>query len=339
LPNSRYDRPASRAFFNRMLERVRAVPGVRAATFIICVPFADRCRHTSSLASRDGIEIPPDQDARVGVNIVAPGYFAALGVPVSYGHAFLPADREDSRRVVVISRAAAERFWPGERPVGRSLSIRYYGNATVVGVAEDVRYDNVETLSLPDVYIPMSQYAVREGYVVTRHSAAPDVHIAEIRDVVRGLDGDVPLFDIRSMSDRVEDATWRTRFSSVLVSMFAAMTLVLSAIGIYGLLSYSVERRARDIGIMMALGATQKIALKTVVGSALYCAAGGIGLGIIVAITLTRFLQAMLFETSPHDLLTYSVVALMLVAVSLAASYFPARRASTVDPVEVLKAE
>jgi hypothetical protein len=239
----------------------------------------------------------------------------------------------------VISRTTAERFWPGERPVGRSLSISYYGSATVVGVVEDIRYDNIETLSLPDVYISMSQHAVREGYIVTRHSDASETHIAAIRDVVRGLDGDLPLFDIRSMSGRVDDETWRTRFSTVLVSLFAMMTLVLSAIGIYGLLSYSVERRARDIGIMMALGATQSNALKTVVGSALRCAGSGICLGMFMAIALTRFLQAMLFETSPHDPSTYGAAALVFVTVSLAASYFPARRASSVNPVEVLKTE
>ncbi len=339
VPSSRYDRPAGWAFFSALLERVRALPGVHAATFTVCVPFADRCRHTSRPSSRDGVEIEPDPNPSVGVNFVAPGYFNTMGIRVSSGRTFSTLDHEGTPNVAVISREAAEWFWPDQNAVGRTFSLRHYEDATVIGVVDDVRYDKVEELSRFDVYFSTLQSPLREGYIVTRHSVEPASHIADIGAVVRELDGDLPLFDIQAMNDRVNDATWRTRFSAVLVSLFSAMTLVLSAIGIYGLLSYSVEQRSRDIGIMMALGATQKTALKSVVGRALLFTAGGIGLGILASTTLTRFLQAMLFETNPHDPLTYGTVALVFVAVSLSASYIPARRASSVDPVEVLKAE
>jgi predicted permease len=339
LPSSRYDRPASEAFFTGLLERVRALPGVHSATFINCVPFAVRCRNGSRVATLDGLEIEPDRSRAIGLNFVAPGYFRSTGVPVLRGRSFTTLDGIDTPTVVVIGRETAGWLWPNEDPVGRSLSLLGTADATVIGVVDDVRYDKVDELSRPDIYVSTLQFPRREGYIVTRHSAESASHILAIREVVHGLDSDLPLFDIQAMTDRANDATWRTRFSGVLISLFAFMTLILSAIGIYGLLSYSVERKAHDIGIMMALGATQKTALKSVVGSALLLAGGGIGLGILVAIALTRFLQAMLFETSPHDPSTYSAAAVLFVAVSLAASYFPARRASSVDPVKVLKAE
>ncbi|UCG85256.1 MAG: ABC transporter permease [Gemmatimonadota bacterium] len=339
LPASRYDRPAQATLFAQLLERIRALPGVHSATFINCVPFADGCRNTSSIIARDGVQTESTRERVVGVNFVMPGYFEALGIAALNGRTFSTGDREDTRRVVVISRSTAELFWPGENPIGRSLSLRGFENAVVIGVVEDVRYDNIETLSQPDAYVSTSQSARREGFVVTRHSTEPDSHIAAMREAVRGLDRDLPLFDIRSMSGRVDDETWRTRFSTMLVSLFAVITLVLSAIGIYGLLSYAVERRTRDIGIMMALGAGQKTTLLNVVGRALFITAVGIALGILMALCLTRFMRAMLFETSSHDPLTYGIVAILFAAVSLLAGYFPARRACRVDPVEVLKAE
>lgn len=339
LPSSRYDRPASEAFFTGLLERVRALPGVQAAAFINCVPFADRCRNGSRVATMDGLEIEPDRSRAIGLNFVAPGYFRSIGVPVLRGRSFTTLDGIDTPAVVVIARETAGWLWPNEDPVGRSLSLLGTGEATVIGVVDDVRYDKVEELSRPDVYVSTQQFPRRDGYVVTRHSAESASHILAIREAVHGLDSELPLFDIQAMTDRANDATWRTRFSGVLISIFAVMTLILSAIGIYGLLSYSVERKAHDIGIMMALGATQKTALKNVVGSSFLFAAGGVALGILLAVVLTRFLQAMLFETSPHDPLTYGTAALVFVAVSLTASYFPARRASSVDPIEVLKTE
>ena len=339
LPPGRYDRAGGRAFFAELLERVRVLPGVRAATFNNCVPFASRCRNTSSVFSRDGIDIEPSQDRVVGVNFVSPGYFDALGVPVLGGRVFTTFDRDETPRVVVISGVTARQFWPGEDAVGKSLSLRGFEGATVIGVVGDVRYDNIEEFPRPNVYVSTSQVARREGFIVARISTEPESYIAAIRQTVRAMDSSLPLFDIRTMENRVEDATWRTRFSTMLISLFASMTLVLSTIGIYGVLSYSVERKAHDIGVRMALGATHGNVLTGVVSGALLMATAGVALGTIVALAITRVLETLLYETSPHDPLTFGSVALVFIAVSLSASYFPARRASRVDPVEALKAE
>jgi putative ABC transport system permease protein len=188
LPSNRFDGPAAGTFFSELLERVRALPGVQAATFTVCVPFADACRHTSRPASRDGVEIEPDRSPSVGVNFVAPGYFNAMGIRVLSGRAFSTLDREGNPNVAVISREAATWFWPDQNPVGRSFSLRYYGDATVIGVVDDVRYDKVEELSRFDIYVSTLQNPLREGYIVTRHSAESASHVADIRNVVRELD-------------------------------------------------------------------------------------------------------------------------------------------------------
>lgn len=338
LPTSLYDRPARQAFFAQLLERVRALPGVRGATFSNCVPFADGCRNTADL-SRDGRDTEPGEDRVVGVNFIAPDYFGVLRVPVLAGRVFTTLDRQGSPRVVVISRATARRFWPGEDAVGKSLSLRGFEGATVIGVVGDVRYDNIEEPPRPNVYISTSQSPRREGFILARISGEPAPHLSAIREIVRGMDSSLPMFDIRTMHGRVDDEIWRTRFSTLLISLFASMTLLLSAIGIYGVLSYSVERKAHDIGVMMALGATRADVLKGVVGKALLMATAGIALGIIVALTATRVLAALLYETSLHDPLIFGAVVLVFVTVALSASYFPARRAARLNPVDALQAE
>lgn len=336
LPTSLYDRPARQAFFAQLLERVRALPGVQGATFTDCVPFADGCRNIGGVLSRGGRDTEP---SAVGLNFVTPEYFDVLRVPVLGGRVFTTLDRQGSPRVVVISRATARRFWPGEDAVGKSLSLLGFEGATVIGVVGDVRYDNIEEPARPNVYISSLQLPRREGFVLARISGEPAPHLSAIREIVRGMDSNLPMFDIRTMHGRVDDEIWRTRFSTLLISLFASMTLLLSAIGIYGVLSYSVERKAHDIGVMMALGATRADVLKGVVGRALLMATAGIALGIIVALTATRVLAALLYETSLHDPLIFGAVVLVFITVALSASYFPARRASRLNPVDALQAE
>jgi predicted permease len=339
LPTSHYDRPAAQAFFTQVLDRVRTLPGVDAATFNNCVPFADGCRNTAAIFSQDGREFESDQNRVVGVNFVPPEFFEVMGVPVLGGRVFSRQDGPETPRVVIISRSTASKFWPGENAVGKSLSLRGFEDAAVIGVVGDVRYDNIDESPRANVYISTTQFARREGFIIARISGEPTPHISALRQTVREIDAHLPLFDIRMMKERVDDEMWRTRSSTILISLFASMTLALSAIGIYGLFSYSVERRAHCIGLMMALGASRSNVLKGVVGRALLTATAGIMLGILLALAVTRVLTALLYETSPHDPATFGAVAFAFLMVALVAAYWPARKASRVNPIDVLQAE
>jgi predicted permease len=339
LPTSRYDRLAGQAFFDDLLERTQALPGVGGATFVDCAPFADACRNTSSAYPGGDVDIESSEGLIVGVSFVSPGYFDVLGVPLLAGRAFATSDRTGTPRVVVIGRATAALLWPGEDAVGKTLSLRGFDGATVVGVVDDVRYENIEEAPRPNVYISASQSARQEGFLLVRTMVDPASLVSAIRQTLREMDSNLPLFDVRMMRERVEAETWRTRFSTLMISLFASVTLLLSAVGIYGVLSYSVDRRSHDIGVSKALGATQTSVLKGVVGRALLTVIVGIALGIAAALAGARLLAALLYETSPYDPLTYGAVALVFITVALAAGYFPARRASSVNPVDALRAE
>lgn len=339
LPRSQYNAVSGQMFFSQLQERVGALPGIQAASFTDCVPLADGCRNTSSIFARDGIEVEPNTEPVVGVTFVSPEFFLSLGITVSRGRTFTTLDRDGSPRVVVISQAAARRFWPSDDAVGRTLSVRGFEGATVIGVVGDVRHDNVEDPPRPNIYVSTLQVPRREGFLIARISGEAASHIAAIRETVRDLDSDLPIFDVRMMRGRVEDATWRTRFSTLVISFFAAMTFALSAIGIYAAFSHSVERTTHRIGVRMALGATEAHVLKGVLGRALLLAVAGIAPGILLAWAVTRFMETLLFETSPHDPHTFGAISAAFLAIALSASYFPARRASAVDPAAVLRSE
>jgi predicted permease len=338
-PGDQYDRGARQRFFSQLQERVEGLPGILAASFMDCAPLADGCRNTTSMQARDGLSVDPNTEPIMGVTFVSPGFFQTLGISVSQGRVFTPLDRDGAPRVVVISEAAARRFWPGEDAVGRSLSVRGFEEATVIGVVGDVRYDNVEDTPRPNLYVSSLQVPRREGFLIARVSGEASSHIAAIRQTVRDLDADLPIFDVRMMRDRVDDAIWRTRFSTLVTSLFAAMTFILSAIGIYGVFSHSVERATHDIGVRIALGATTTHVLTGILGKALLLAVAGIAGGILLASALTRFMGALLYETSPHDPLVFGAISAVFLAIAVSASYFPARKASGVDPATVLRTE
>jgi putative ABC transport system permease protein len=339
LPGNRYDGNARRTFFRQLVERVEALPGIQAASVMNCVPLADGCRHTASVQARDGESIDTDTAPILGLTSVSPELFGTLGIPVSRGRTFTDLDREDSQRVVVISEETASRLWPGDEAVGRTLSVRGFEEATVIGVVGEVRHDNLQGSPRPDLYAPALQAPLGEGFLVARISGSASTHIAAIRGVVRDLDSDLPIFDVRMMQDRVADATWRVRFTMLVISLFAAMTFALSAIGIYGAFSHSVEATIHGIGVRMALGATRARVLKGVLRRAVLLALAGIGPGILLALATTRFMEELLFETSPQDPGTFSVISMAFLAMAVSASYIPARKASGVDPAAVLRGE
>jgi predicted permease len=339
LPGTQYDPGTRWTFFSQLVERAGDLPGIQTASFVDCVPFADGCRNTSRVQARDGVSVDSNAEPIVGVTFVSPDFFRSLQIPLSRGRTFTDLDREGAPRVAVISEEAAVRFWPEGEAVGRTLSIRGFEGATVVGVVADVRHESIEDSPRPNIYVPAMQANRLEGFLIARVSGGAATHVSAIREVVRDLDPDLPIFDVRTMADRVADTTWRTRFGTLVISLFAAMTFALSAIGIYGAFSHSVETTTHGIGVRMALGATRDRVLNGVLRKAALLAVAGVAPGILLALASTRFMETLLFETSPHDPITFGIISVAFLAIALLASYFPARKASGVDPAAVLRNE
>lgn len=336
LPEARYDRAASQLFINLLVEQVQTLPGVEAVTFANCAPLADECRNTASVTAVDGMEFP--EGGLIGVTLASPGYFEALRVPSLAGRLFSSRDVAGGPQVAVISRTAADRFWPGEDPLGRRLSLGRI-EAHVIGVVGDVHYSNLENTPLPEVYLPTTQRAQREGYLLVRAAGDPMLLLAPIRARVRELDPGLPIFDVRTMRGRVSDATWETRFITLVFCLFAVMTLALAAVGLFGAQSFSVRRQTRAIGIRMALGADRGRVVSSVVLGGVATTGAGILVGIGVSLATARSLRALLFDTDPRDPMMLAAVSALFLMVAIVASYLPGRSAAKVDPVEVLRAE
>lgn len=242
--------------------------------------------------------------------------------------------------MVVVSAAPTREFWQGRDPIGRPVALGSGGfedRAEVVGVVDDVRYDTVEQAPQPTVYLPLLQSPRESLFLFLRTSLASAALVAAVRREVQALDRDLPLVEIKTMQRRFAEATIRTRLNFAVLGAFAAVALALAAMGIYGIMAYSVEQRTREIGIRLALGAGRSDVLRLVLGGAVTTTAAGIGIGFVAALGLARFLAGLLYEVEPFDPATLATVAGVLAAVALTASYVPACRAARLDPLASLR--
>ena len=284
----------------------------------------------------------PGTEPGVGIYWVSPSYFRALRIPLLQGRWFSESDRQGGPKVVVINETAARRFWPGENALGHIVAVGQGGfgdRAEVVGIVGDVRYGQMDELPKPDVYISYLQSPRRGMMLNVRTSGNSAILTEAIRDQVHVLDKDLPLYDIKTMYERIREGTAKARFSTTLLTVFAAMALILSAVGIYGVMAYVVTQRTREIGIRMALGARPSAVLGMVVRRGGALAAAGIIVGMLGALAVTRVLTALLYRIRPDDSGTYFTIGFGLWAVALAASYIPARRAAAVDPSSALRGD
>jgi putative ABC transport system permease protein len=333
--------PTTASFFSELERRVAALPGVESAGLMNCHALAGGCNSTV-IWFRDKPPVPSGSEPIVGVHWASPGYFKSVRIPLLRGRSFTHADRQGAQKVVLINDSAARRFWPGEDPIGHHIGVGQGGfgdSAEVIGIVGDVRYGEMDQPAVPDVYLPYLQSPRGSLILYVRTAGNPVALVQAVRREVRALDKDLPVYDIKTMPERITAATARTRFSAILLAVFAGIALVLSAVGIYGVMSYVVTQRTREIGIRMALGARQRDVLALVLGRGAILATAGIVIGVAGGLAATRVLASMLYEVRPSDLETYAVIALLLLVVALAASYFPARRASWVDPSTALRAE
>ena len=270
-----------------------------------------------------------------------PQALETMGVPLISGRAFDNRDTEKSNPVVLISRSMAKQMFPNENPLGRRIRSWRDENVyrEIVGVVGDVRYGGLGQDVVNNVYIPYMQDSWRAMVLVIRTSEPPDALLRSIQGAIWSRDNKLAISEVRTMDQIVNRELARPRFSMFLLGVFAATALIMAAIGIYGLMAYSVAQRTREIGIRMALGALRQDIIRSVASSALGLALTGVAIGIIGAVAVTRTMSALLFGVSPTDTGTFAFAAVLLIAVTMLAAFVPARRASKVDPMIALRYE
>jgi putative ABC transport system permease protein len=341
------------AFYNELLERTRALPGVQAVAAVNGLPLGAGAEIFPGAVEAH----PTPAGAHVPMlweKIITPDYLRIMKIPVLRGRAFTEADAAPgAQAVVIVSKATAEHFWPGQDAVGEHIRPNWEKDwRTVVGVVGDVREFDIkrDSASWIDgvIYSPYGPHAIRGSGAAAPPSdmtlvigtSGDRVQIAgELKNVVAGLNNEVPVSQVSTMKNWVSEAMAEPRSTSALFSVFAALALLLGSVGIYGVVSYSVAQRTREIGIRMALGARQQEVLMLVVGQGVKLALAGVAIGIAGGLMLTRLMSELLYGVHATDPMTYGAVAVLLLLVALAACFIPARRAMRVDPMVALRYE
>ena len=342
LPQATYSDDARRAaFFTRLLERVDGLPGVSAAGAVSFLPLTNGGASTRfTIVGRPAPE--PGHWTSSDIRIVDPGYFAAMRIPLLRGRGLTGADRADAPPVVVISETMARQYWPDEDPIGARLQVNWTHpdvHPEVVGVVGDVHVSTLDGDLRPTIYYAQAQEPSGSMTIVARHAAGAGGLAASVRAAVRELDHDLPVTDVATMSTRLVRSMSDRRYPMLLLASFAALAVLLAAVGIYGVLSYAVNQRMREIGVRMALGAGRSHVLGLVIGGGMRLTLVGVALGAAGGLLASRALGRLLYGVTATDPLTFAAVAGLLALVALVAVYFPAARATRVDPMTVLRTE
>jgi putative ABC transport system permease protein len=329
------------AFYDRLLERARTLPGVDAAGVVSALPLSGR--NIAVGVNIEG-ERPPAPGAFLHAedfDIVSPDYFRVVGIPLRAGRAFTAHDDSTTPRVVVVNEAFAKKYWPNQSAVGKRLSVGFDVDSLreVVGVVGDVRRGTLDTPPNPAMYVPLRQDALGSLFLAVRTRGRPSQLASALRREVTALDPDLALSRVQPLEEVLSSSLSRRRFTASLLGIFAGVALALSAIGIFGVMTTMVTQRTREIGIRMALGAQPRDVRALVVRQGATLAGIGLVIGLVGAVVLSRLLTGLLYGVSASDPVTLAGVALLLGSVALAASYFPARRATRVDPLEALRSE
>ena len=326
-----------RALYEQTLERIGSLPGVQAASLSAVIPISGGGERRN--ITLEGYQPQANEDTELNTNVVGPNFFNTMGIPFVAGRDFDAQDREGGPLVVIVNEELARRYYSGNA-VGKRLQI---GTNTpfieIVGVVRTVKYRSLREEPLPFIYIPSSQEYRSGMALMVRAAGDPALLVGAVRNEIRAINKDVPVFSVETMSKHISDQIAGNRMVAVLLSIFGGGALLLAAIGIYGVVSYSVAQRTHEIGVRIALGAEQRDILKLIVGQGMVLVFVGAGIGLLLAFALTWVLQSLLFGVSATDPLTFTVVLLVLVGVALLACYLPARRATKVDPLVALRYE
>ena len=343
LDNNHYRTPPqSSAYYQSLIERLKSLPSVTAVGATTALPMSELGGDFSRPYWREGETDPGGNASKAGMRMVTPDYFKAMGISVLKGRAFTDQDRIDTPPVIVVNETLALQVWPGEDPVGKRLVI-YFNRGRypyeVVGVTGDTKFYGLKSQSRSEVFFAHAQDPYLIMNVVVRTSTAPQQLASLLNQEVLALDPAQPVHSIVTMEEMIARSVAPDRFSMLLLSVLALIALVLAAVGVYGVMSYSVSQRTHEIGIRLAVGARAGDVLRLMFSQGMKLALAGAAIGIVAALALTRLLEKLLFDISATDPLTFASIALLLTCVALLACYFPARRATKVDPIIALRHE
>ena len=335
----RYEQAGGQAFYRELLSRVASQPGVESASLVRFAQLGFSFAQGQVFA--EGKTGEGDEGASTGFNVVGPRYFETMGTRLVRGRDFAEADREGAPGVVVVNETLARMLWPDEDALGKRLSFEGARGPflEVVGVARDGKYRSLGDRSRPYVYRPLMQSYEPKMTLVVRTSGEPAALAGAVRGQLRALDPNLPVAEMRTLAEQFDLSLLPSRVAAWTLGAFGLLALALAAIGVYGVVSYSVAQRTREIGVRVALGASRRDVLRLVLGEGLKMVAAGLGVGLLLALAATRLVAGFLYGVTASDPVTFAGVPVLLGAVALAAGYLPARRATKVDPMKALRYE
>jgi putative ABC transport system permease protein len=344
LPMTRYGEQQRVHFYEQLLAQLNALPGVSAAAGAWPLPFSgDNAIISFEIQGRP---TPPGQHPLSDMAIVSPGYFHTMGIALVKGRDFNLRDDVTASPVVIINQSFARRYFPNQDAIGQRIqSGMSKGNGPgpmreIVGVVGDSKHFSLSDEFAPEYYLPYSQVGFWPSLdLLVRSTGNPAAQLDAVRNVIHRMDSELAIYNVQTMDEMVSHSTNQPRFNAFLLSLFAAVALLLTAIGLYGVMAYSVVQKTHELGVRMALGADPRDLLYMVLRRAIVLVGTGLGAGIVVGLGLARFLANMLYGVHPQDAATFAGVSVVLMAVGLLAGYVPARRASKVDPMVALRYE
>lgn len=341
MPSDYPEPELRRATYREFEERLNALPGVVSVGFVLDIPLAGDRGGTGFMFEE---EPPPESMSDLhltNVTIVTPGYFQAMAIPLLAGRHLGMQDNESSEPVVIVNDIWVKAYSPDRDPIGRRVRVfDFEVLRRVVGVVGDVRHSNLKADPTPIIYGPYHQSdGSREMALALLTTGTLDAAVNAARNTIRSIDPDAPIYDVRPLSRVLSDAVSAPRFTAILVALFSAVALAMASVGLYGVIRYSVSQRVQEIGVRIALGAGRGEIIRLILAKGLILTLFGVAIGLVGAIGLTRLIRTQLYNISPTDPTTLALVALLLSAVSLVASFLPAYRATRVDPVRALRQE
>jgi putative ABC transport system permease protein len=336
LPTLKYATPQSQiTFFDALRRRMAALPGVQEAAVSATLPLSHI--RVSPILAEGQPDAPLAGRPFTILEAISPGFFETMRIPIVRGRGFSESDTAQAQRVVIVNQALARRYWPHENPIGRHILVGRQAAADIVGVADDAKNNGIAQDADPQVYLPFTQMPWGNMNLLVRTSVNPRALAGEVRKQVAALDPGQAVTKIQTVEDIMDESLARPRFTMFLLGFFSVVALVLAAVGVHGVLAYSVTQRRSELGIRLALGGNKAQLLRMVVGRGLLLTGVGTALGMAAALALTRAMASVLYKTDTRDVTTFAVTAITFLIIGLLSSYGPARRATEIDPAEALR--